>query len=288
MKFHESGLPKDKLIEAAFDYSHAFTLKSRKAALRDFTQQIDEIHAGQMKTLDETRISANMPESEYKRQKEALEKLRDENMKLGPALVDQALEAVFVARRVNPALEILNHSETKETEVIAATLLCECIRSPRDFQTITEKFGERVANIAAEIAHIDAYPDEREQNMAVASVDAKRVYLAWLSASENGIADQIKQAAIARPQDKLVLPPGHEKQIYTDAAQLWGVDKKLDARLVDAFNKVAEATGSAFRMEVDEKGELGLVKGSATSAVKDDGKPKGPKGPNGGIGGDVF
>lgn len=288
MKFHESGLPKDKLIEAAFEYSHAFTLKSRKAAMRDFTLQIDEIHAGQLKALDDTKQSANMPESEYKRQKEALEKLRDENMKLGPPLVDQALETVFVARRVNPALEILNHSETKDPEVIAAALLCECIRSPKDFKAITGKFGERVAGIAAEIAHIDAYPDEREQNMAEASADAKRVYLAWLSASENGIADQVRQAAIARPNEKLALPPGHEKQLYNDAAQLWGVDKKLDARLVDAFNRVAEATGSAFRMEVDEKGELGLVKGSATAAARDDNKPKGPKGPNGGIGGDVF
>ncbi|MEZ0223933.1 MAG: hypothetical protein ACAH83_05225 [Alphaproteobacteria bacterium] len=290
MKFSDSGLPKDKLLQDAFDYSHTFTLKNRKMALLDFEQQMHAIHANQMVQLDMEKDTGLMPADDYKRQKEALERLRDENLKQGPALVEQALEGMFVARRVNPALEILKNSEkTSDNELVAAALLCECIRSPKDFQTITQKFGDRVAGIAAEIAHIDAYPGERDANMAEASTDAKRVYLAWLSASMNNVADQITQAAAATPPQKLQLPPGHEKQMYTDVAPLWGVDKKLGMRFLDAYNRACAASGSPFRLELDDKGGLELVNGAIATAGKIDGKkPKGPAGPNGGIGGDVF
>jgi hypothetical protein len=287
MQFNESGLPKDKLVESAFDYSQTFTKRATKMALQDFARQMEEIHQANMKGLDADH-DAGMPDAEYKRTKEALEKLRDEQLKQGPMLVDHALDALFVARRVKPALEMANNSETPSSDMIAATLLCECIRSPRDFQTITKTFGEHVANIAAEIAHIDAYPDERAQNMAEASTDAKRVYLAWLDASVNNIAEQITRASTAIPPEKLQLPPGHEKQMYSDVQQLWGVDKKLDARFIEAFNRCCEAAGSAFRVEMDEKGGLNLVQGSPSTAAKNDpNKPKGPSGP-GGIGGDVF
>ncbi|TAL39136.1 MAG: hypothetical protein EPN97_02960 [Alphaproteobacteria bacterium] len=289
MKFNESGLPKDKLIEAAFDYSHAFTLKAQKIALQDFNRQMDEIHANLVADLDKEKEASRMPDGDYKRQKELLEKMHDDQLKQGPALVGQALEGMFVARRVNPALEMAKNSETPTAEMIAATLLCECIRSPKDFQTVTEKFGARVAGIAAEIAHIDAYPGERAENMVEASADAKRVYLAWLSSSTNNIAEQITRAAKERPEEKLLLPPGHEKQLYADVQPLWGVDKKLDARFFEVFNRVCEVSGSSFRLEADDKGGLNLVQGSLTPAGKNDGsKPKGPKGPGGGIGGDVF
>jgi hypothetical protein len=290
MQFQDSGLPKDKLIETAFDYSRNFTLRARKMALLDFNRQMDEIHATNMLTLDADRAAGKIQEAEYKLNKTMLEKMHDDHLKQGPMLVEQALDGMFVARRVNPALEMAKNSETPESEMIAATLLCECIKSPKDYKTITDKFGARVADLAAEIAHIDAYPDEREKNLAEASSDAKRVYLAWLDASVNNIAEQITQAAQANPPQKLQLPPGHEKQMYTDVTQLWGVDKKLDARFVDAFNRVCEAAGSPFRVEVDDKGALTLVNGALAPAIKGEpSKPKGPKGPGGGgIGGDVF
>lgn len=288
MQFNESGLPKDKLIEQAFNFSRAFTQKARKMALQDFNRQMDEVHATLIADLDKEKVAGRMPEGDYKRQKEMLEKMHDDQLKQGPALVEQALEGMFVARRVNPALEMAKNSETPETDLIAATLLCECIRSPKDYQVMTQTFGARVAGLAAEIAHIDAYPEDRAANMTEASADAKRVYLAWLSASTNNITEQITRAKKERPEEKLALPPGHEKQLYADVQPLWGVDKKLDARFLDVFNRLCEASGSAFRLEVDDKGSLNLVQGSLSPAGRNDGtKPKGPKGP-GGIGGDVF
>lgn len=288
MQFNESGLPKDKLVEQAFNFSHTFTMRARKMALQDFNRQMDEIHTNLIADLDKEKEASRMPDADYKRQKEMLERMHDDQLKQGPALVEQALEAMFVARRVNPALEMAKNSETPEADLIAATLLCECIRSPKDFKAMTQTFGARVADLAAEIAHIDAYPDERAANMTEASTDAKRVYLAWLSASTNNIAEQITRAKKERPEEKLSLPPGHEKQLYADVQPLWGVDKNLDARFLAVFNRLCEASGSAFRMEVDDKGGLNLVQGSLTPAAKNDtSKPKGPKGP-GGIGGDVF
>ena len=289
MKFEESGLPKDKLVEEAFEYGRNFSLKNRKSALADFNRQMDDIHAGNMLGLDLDKDAGKVPEAEYKQIRAQLEKMHEDHLKQGPGLVEQALNAIFVARRVKPALEMANNSETPTADMVAATLLCECIRSTKDFQAITAQFGAKIANIVAEIAHIDAYPDQRAESIAEASSDAKRVYLAWLDASVNNIAEQVGNAARANPPQKLSLPPGHEKQMYADAQLLWGVDKKLDARFVDGFNRACEGTGSPFRLETDDKGALTLIQGSPTTAAKNDAsKPKGPKGPNGGIGGDVF
>lgn len=286
MDFKGSGLPQNKLIEEAFNYSRANAQSNAKEALKSFKQQIDIIHSQQMMMLDMDKDQSSMSDAEYNKAKKELEQMRDEQMKMGPALINRELENMFEQRRVAPARTVANNADAASPEVLSAILLIDCVRSPLDYKNIAAKFGDTVANLIAEVVHIDAYPSERDTNLAKATPDTKRAYESLLISSLEGITQQIQRAAKEAPGQKIMFPPGQEEQIYGDVKNIWGNDKKLDKKFMDAFNKAAGAAASPYTLETDNKGELELVKGT----VKPQGpKPPKPKGPgDGGIGGDVF
>lgn len=286
MDFNASGLPKNKLIEEAFNFSRANSQGNSKEALKSFKQQIDMIHTQQMMMLDADK--EGMSDAEYKQQKKELEQLRDEQLKMGPGLIVRELENMFEQRRVHPAKLVAANADSASPELLSAILLIDCVRSPLDYKNIAVKFGDTVANLIAEVVHIDAYPSERDGNLAKASPDTKRAYEGLLITSLEQIVKQITQQAKENPGQKIMFPPGQEEQLYDDVKNVWGNDKKLDKKFMDAFNKAATAAHSPYTLEISLQGDLELVKGSAKPAgPKPPKPPKGPGGP-GGIGGDVF
>lgn len=286
MDFNASGLPKNKLIEEAFNFSRANSQGNSKEALKSFKQQIDMIHTQQMMMLDADKDG--MSDAEYKQQKKELEQLRDEQLKMGPGLIVRELENMFEQRRVHPAKLVAANADSASPELLSAILLIDCVRSPLDYKNIASKFGDTVANLIAEVVHIDAYPSERDGNLAKASPDTKRAYEGLLITSLEQIVKQITQQAKENPGQKIMFPPGQEEQLYDDVKNVWGNDKKLDKKFMDAFNKAAIAAHSPYTLEISLQGDLELVKGSAKPAgPKPPKPPKGPGGP-GGIGGDVF
>lgn len=286
MNFTESGLPKHQLIEDAFDYSRTNAKGNQKEALKSFQQQIEMIHNQNLLMLDMEKDAGDMKDDEYKRNKQALERMRDDQLKMGPALITRELENMFEKRRVGPAKIAAANADNATPELVAAIMLIDCVRSPVDYKNVSAKFGEGVAGLIAEVVHIDAYPSERDVNLSKASGDAKRAYQSLLITSLDQIVDQIARAAKENPGQKIMFPPGQEEQIYNDIKNLWGNDKKLDAKFLAAFNKASDSAGSPYKLEVDSAGALELVKGSVKAGPGV--KPPKPKGPDGGIGGDVF
>lgn len=286
MNFTESGLPKNQLIEDAFDYSRTNAQNNQKEALKSFQQQIEMIHSQNLLMLDMEKDAGDMKDDEYKRNKQALERMRDDQLKMGPALITRELENMFEKRRVGPAKIAAANADKASPELVAAIMLIDCVRSPVDYKNVSAKFGEGVAGLIAEVVHIDAYPSERDVNLSKASGDAKRAYQSLLITSLDQIVDQIARAAKENPGQKIMFPPGQEEQIYNDIKNLWGNDKKLDAKFLAAFNKASDSAGSPYKLEVDSAGALDLVKGSVKAGPGV--KPPKPKGPDGGIGGDVF
>lgn len=284
MNFTDSGLPNDKLVEEAFNFSRANAQGAQKEALKSFQQQIEIIHNQNMMMLDMDREAGDMKDDEYNRNKLSLERMRDDQLKMGPQLIARELEHMFEKRRVGPAKIAAQNADNATPELVAAIMLIDCVRSPVDYRNVSAKFGETVAGLIAEVVHIDAYPSERETNLSKASADAKRAYQSLLITSLDQIVEQIARAAKESPGQKIMFPPGQEEQIYNDIKNLWGNDKKLDARFLDAFNKASDSAASPFKLEVDADGALDLVKGAVKSGGKKPPKPKGP----GGIGGDVF
>ncbi len=286
MDFNASGLPKNKLVEEAFNFSRANSQGNSKEALKSFKQQIDMIHTQQMMMLDADKDG--MSDAEYKQQKKELEQLRDEQLKMGPGLIVRELENMFEQRRVHPAKLVAANADAASPELLSAILLIDCVRSPLDYKNIASKFGDTVANLIAEVVHIDAYPSERDGNLAKASPDTKRAYEGLLITSLEQIVKQIAAQAKENPGQKIMFPPGQEEQLYDDVKGVWGNDKKLDKKFMDAFNKAAGAAHSPYTLEISLQGDLELVKGSiAKPTGPKPPKPKGPGGP-GGIGGDVF
>lgn len=286
MDFNASGLPKNKLVEEAFNFSRANSQGNSKEALKSFKQQIDMIHTQQMMLLDADK--EGMSDAEYKQQKKELEQLRDEQLKMGPGLIVRELENMFEQRRVHPAKLVAANADAASPELLSAILLIDCVRSPLDYKNIATKFGDTVANLIAEVVHIDAYPSERDNNLAKASADTKRAYEGLLITSLEQIVKQITQQAKENPGQKIMFPPGQEEQLYDDVKNVWGNDKKLDKKFMDAFNKAAGAAHSPYTLEIGLQGDLELVKGSVKpTGPKPPKPPKGPGGP-GGIGGDVF
>ena len=297
MEFKDSGLPQTKLIEEAFNFSKANAMSNEKDAMKDFKQQIDMIFTQREMMLDMQKSDMGMPDADYDREKKKLEKAREEQMRVGPQLIRQELNNMFANRRVGLAKEVQANTERPSEELVAAVMLIDCVRSPLDYKNISEKFGNGVADLIAEVVHIDAYPSEREENLSKSAPDTKRAYLAMLVASLDGISKQVEKMAKTNPNQKIMFPPGQEETLFRDAQPVWGNDKKLDSRFVEAFNKASAAASSVYRLEVDAKGDLELVKDSAPPPSANGMKllgpgakgPKPPKPPgSGGIGGDVF
>lgn len=289
MKFHQSGLPNNSMLEDAFNYSFKNVMNTLDESMKSFTQQIGLLHDQHMQMLNADKKSG-MKEDEYNMNKVALEKMRDEQLKMGPPMIIEELEKSFVSRRLGPVKEAMSHSDNASPEVLAALLLTECVRSPVDFRNIEKTFGSAVAAIIAEVVHIDAYPSERDANISKASSEVKSTYQVLMITSLDQMTQQIEQAIAANPMQKIMFPPGQEEQIYSGAKLLRGNDKKLDARFIEVFNRASDAASSPYKLEVGTDGDLELIKGAVTPRK---GKnpiippPKGPGG-NGGLGGDVF
>lgn len=284
MNFEKSGLPRHDLIEDAFDFSYANIMANEKEALSDFAQQMEGIRMQHLANLDMEKQSTNMSDDDYRQQKKALEEMHEQQLKMGPQLVREELSRIFEMRRVRPAQEITHNAESVVPEVISALLLIDAIRSPIDYRKVEEKFGTGVAGLVANLVHIDAYPTERATTLGNADANVKSAYLALMI---SGMGQIIEQAA-QNPLQRLMFPPGQEDQIHTSIKLMWGNDAKLDARVVEVFNKVAEVASSDYRLEVDGN-DIQLVKGSFSAPKGPDFKPNVPKGPGGGgLGGDVF
>jgi len=288
MDFATSGLPKNKLIEEAFNYSRANAQSNSKEAFKSFQQQMEIFHNQQVMMLDMEKEDGSMSDAEYKANKKALEDMLNQQLKAGPAIIARELENMFDTRRVGPAKIAAQHSDNASPDLIAAVLLIDCVRSPVDYKNIAAKFGDNVAGLIAEVVHIDAYPSERDGNLSKATPDTKRAYESLLITSLEQISSQIAKAAKENPGQKIMFPPGQEEQLYGDVKNIWGNDKKLDSRFMQAFNKASDAASSPYKLEVDNTGALELVKGQV-APKKGGPKPPKPKGPgDGGIGGDVF
>jgi len=292
MEFKDSGLPQNKLVEDAFNYSKANALAGEKEALKNVQQQVGMIFDQQKMELDMLKQGGAISDAEYEEEKKNLEKQRQMQMgALGP-MIQKGLMEMFSGKRVGPARELQQHSDGASPEVLAAVMLVECVRSPIDYENIEKKFGGAVAGLVAEVAHIDAYPSERSENLKKAGADTKRAFISRALTDMEATTKAIEKAS-KNPFARIMMPPGQEQDLFEDAKAVWGADKKLDARFLQLFNKFTEAAGSTFRAELDAKGELELVKGAAPAKPpKLLTGPKGPKPPkppgNGGIGGDVF
>lgn len=299
MNFDQSGLPPIQLVQDAFTHSLTHVKAGMNEALRNFERQIARAHRENVQMLDVERRQTKMSDEDYQKELAELEQMRDEQLKVGPRLIAQELDRNFVKSHVAPARELFKHAEKAAPEAIAAIMLVECVRSPKDFKAIEAAFGPVVSGMVAELIHIEAYTEDRKANLGGAPDDVKRAYTALTIASLENIGQQAEAFAKRNPGRRIVFPDGQEQQLFENSKVIWGVDKKLEERLISVFNKTAGHVMSKLRFNRDQDGDLALVPyvppkpPAPPTPPKDGGKNlpvvRKPPNNNGSIGGkDVF
>jgi hypothetical protein len=286
MKFSESGLPDNTIIEEAFNYSLAFTKALHTEIMGAFTQQIDGFHLQNLQALEAAREEQGLSDEDYEQEKAELENMRSEQLKIGPQVVAEELENIFRTNCIGPALEIQNHSDKATPELVAAAMMINCVRSPVDHRQVAEKFGAGVSGVVAEVLHIDAYPATRDTALAAAGSDSKRAYLALLTSNLTRMAEQAEMMAQMPMEQQAAFPPGHEEALFSTVSLVWGNDKKLDQHLVDIFNRATLVMDSPFKIEINAQGTPELIQGVVGLPMTRNPRPRGPKGPT--IGDDAF
>ncbi|MDE2337075.1 MAG: HD domain-containing protein [Alphaproteobacteria bacterium] len=276
MKFDYTGLKKDKVVEEAFEYAQEHNKKLVPEITQQLEKQLEEQYQQRLAALDDARDAGYVTEDQYAQNKAQLDRSAAFQKRSLPMLAQQQLDYLFGTAKLAPALELQTNSESTSPALIAAALLVDCVRDPVDYKKVEAQFGAAVAGLVAEVLHIDSYPGTAAADISSASVDAKRIFMAGLTTELSQIVNQL---AMMPPGAVAEAPPKYEETMFNQVQLLWGNDKKQDKRLVDVFNRAAEALSSPFRIEVTPAGTPALVE--STSATPQTptfpGQKKGPK-----------
>lgn len=288
MNFDQSGLPANQLVQDAFNHSYKYLMATTPDLMKSFERQISRMYRDERIMLE--RSKKNMSEQEYQETLKELEEGLKEQLKAGPGIIKRQLDREFANSKVRPAQELFRHADKASPEALAAVMLVECIRSPRDFKAIEDNFGPVVATMVSDLIHIEVYASERAKTLDGVSQDVKRAYLASSIAELATVGERAVAFAKQNPGQRMIFPDGHEQTMFDSAKKIWGIDAKLDARLIEVFNKTAEVVLSKFRFEKDADGDLALVPFTPPTPPKQISGPKKPPTPPGpgNIGGDVF
>jgi len=238
VKFEDTKLPADKVVVDAFNHAN----ENNKAGATAIRKQLDAQFKSVFLQLDALKETGRINEAQYGMEKARLE----QQQKMIPQIIQQELDARFKLT-VAPAQELQAHSENTSPEVLAATLLLDSVRDPVDFEEIAAKFGSEVAGPLKQVLHIHAHdePATQEANLNKASSDEKRIYAAEIASDLEQVPAAAKRV---QPGTALTL---EAESVFKQIEQVWGNDRKQDARLVDVFNKAATALKSAFTIEIN-------------------------------------
>jgi len=272
MRFENTGLVKDALVEKAFDFAQNYTQTLAPEITEKLGGQLQDSYDEQIGQIGAALDDGRIDQTKFDALKAQLDRSLDAQQKRLPQIVQRQLELAFIQGTVSPVLELQRHSESASPALVATALLSACVRDPLDFQKIEKAFGGAVAGIIAELEHIKAYPASANDSLSTASPDAKRIYLSHVTHELDKVLDQILQLP---PGAALQFPPRQEESILGKAKAVWGNDEKLDKRLVTVFNRAAEALSSEKRIAVDVNAGLTLVAAPDPSTLP--GYKKGPK-----------
>lgn len=283
MKFSDSGLPQNDLVEKAFDYSLSNVMDEKDDTLKDIHRQLDRILSTNLAKLEQMKdkISAD----EFKVRKDHLEKYVDDHRKTAPKQVNDALTQAFAESRVAPTQELINSTSLPSPELLAACLVLKGVQSPMDYLDIKKTFGDQIAQTVAEVIQLQAYPTKRVVTFRNISNDAKLCYAANVISSMTEIAGELTKAA--KEKRLLKLQGGQEKEMFSDLQAIWGLDEKLNHRFMEALNRLMVAANIPSEVRMSATGKPEMIK---REEKPKDPKPPKPPGPNGtgSIGDQVF
>ena len=250
MRFEDTGLPNDKAVEAAFNYAFASFPAELEA---QYKQRLELSYQDQLNYLDAMKDEGQLDDEMYKNYRDRLDKSLEDGQKRLPQMITQRLDAEFKVQRLSPVVEMQKYSEKSSPALVAAALLLDSVHDPLDFLKADAECGAAVSGVVAEVLHVRSHPGD---HLATASVDAKHLIAAGLANTFGKIASQIMRL---QENQQLRLPPKFLESNFAQIKLLWGDDKKMNTRLLETFNRVAEGAASPLRIELGTTGSPELV-----------------------------
>lgn len=281
MKFQDTGLEKNELVEKAFDYSWKTHTKAFDREIELTKKDVERQITAEVDRLDK---DPRFNDEQKKQIKSRLQHQKQQILAQIPLKAMEARDDTYQKNVVGPAKLLTETSDKTSPELISAVMLVDSIRSPLDYEKVSKEFGEGVAGVVAEFLHIQAYPSEKEANLPTATEDVKRMTLAMVV---NGLDQLAEVSKNLGPGQAIVLSGGDEqaKSFFRAAEIVRGTDSKLDEKFVDSFNAASKVTG--WGAEVKD-GKLTLVekeKPKMPNIFGDPNDPNNPAGPGGAAGG---
>lgn len=260
MKFEDTELLRDALVEKAFNYAQDYMLARTAETYQGTVDMINEEYDYEQGDLDAALEYQEISQDVYDEETAQIEAARSEAIQnINPDDIDRELTAAFLATTLSEALEVQNYSEGATPEAIAAALLSHVARDPVDCRNIEKEFGPAIADVVAERLHVDAYPVERDDLVKAASPLLKRLLMAEITNSFRLTVDTISRL---EPRQQAYIEDAEVEGTFFMARPLWGNDKKLDERLAAVFNHAAELASSDYSLEVTTENKPELVKGA--------------------------
>lgn len=246
MRFENSGLPNEPLIQKAFELSWK---SAKKRAVSDVMQTISLIKKdvdSQVKALEAQGLQ--VPKGDLQAQIDAA-------VAKNTQIIMAQRDEDFKNRVINPALKLA--SAKASPEAISASLVVDTIKSPLDYELVVKTLGTVTSNIVAQYIDMVIYQSEESDKLLNAKEDIKLVHLAIL------VSDMEEMSSIKVPAGKvpqLVGGLGTAKRWFTLGKISRGLNADLDKGFVDTFNKLGVIFGLNVKATVNPTGGLVLMK----------------------------
>lgn len=290
MSFEQSGLPQNALLREVYDYAHERVMRMRDRVVRDNMRQLEENYRGNLANLKDALASGSITEEKYGHNLQRIEQWYNAKKQGIPPAVEGMLKQKFLMGHVRFAVEVSQVAEGISSEALAVALIGDSVASARDYMEIETRFGPVVAGIARDTQHVRLYPESGEEVMTGAHPDARRLWLAREILLLEHLGESLVRHREMAPTEDLMYSPT-EMEVYMRVRPVLGTDKKMDRRLVDAFNKVAHVIDATHRLEFTDQGEIHLHQ--TPRQIQPPKRPPiippgGGGGGNGGIGPNIF
>ena len=237
MRFEETGLPKNEVVEKAFDTSYRNFDMRRREQFQSVEKQFEKTARAQAKKFMDNPTVSDAEKKAMMVELERQIKFQKENLK---AQANREISNGFKDYILKPAqtLHSILGAGASDTK-LAAVMLFEMANAPDDFAILKAEFSEDIVNIVTSIQDLEInYGHDLSEGIFKMNNDSKSVYLAMVIGDMNSLSEQ---AAKLQPGQQLQLMGGEEQMsgFARNAAAAKGAEPKLDAAFVKAFNTLS-------------------------------------------------
>lgn len=255
IKFEETGLPDKPSFREAFSFACAHFYEQKKSEQTNLERTFRENYAEDLKDLETDRANGILGDLEFEQQKTAITSIAQNALANAENTVNKHLDEQLLDESVFPALLLSKNSERKSESAALAALLSSATQTHIDYKKTAAKFGEGIADIAAEVAHAFAHPEQTLQIIPEMTDEAKSILLtkqiAYLDHKTNMCSAYIQaQSSLKRQFQNLLLEDDEDAR--KNIALLWGVDKALDAMCLLAYNRFSQTLDHPVRLDMKE------------------------------------